>query len=126
MVARLEARLVEAPDDVEGWLMLGRSRTVLGDTQGATDAFRRARNLAPDDPRGVGGLAESLTAMAGGAVTLEAQGLFVRLAEIEPRDPRSGFYLGWPISRRARISRPWTVGAGCSPTAPPTRRGGRR
>ena len=95
MVARLEARLAEAPDDVEGWLMLGRSRAVLGNVQGSTEAFRRARSLAPNDPRGVGGLAESLTAMAGGTVTPEAKGLFLKLAEIEPDDPRAAFYLGW-------------------------------
>jgi cytochrome c-type biogenesis protein CcmH len=95
MVARLEARLAGAPGDLEGWLMLGRSRAVLGDAQGSTDAFRRALSLGPDDARGVGGLAEALTAMAGGTVTPEAKGLFVKLAEIEPRDPRAAFYLGW-------------------------------
>ena len=95
MVARLESRLAEAPDDLEGWLMLGRSRAVLGDAQGAVDAFRRAQGLAATDPRGVGGLAEALTAMAGGVVTPEAKSLFVRLAEFEPGDPRAGFYLGW-------------------------------
>ena len=34
MVARLEARLATSPDDLEGWLMLGRSRAVLGDAPG--------------------------------------------------------------------------------------------
>ena len=95
MVARLEARLATSPDDLEGWLMLGRSRAVLGDAQGSTDAFRRALSIGPDDARGVGGLAEALTAMAGGTVTPEAKGLFVKLAQIEPRDPRAAFYLGW-------------------------------
>lgn len=95
MVARLEARLAEAPDDLDGWLMLGRSRAVLGDTAGSTDAFRRAQSLAPGDARGVGGLAEALTAMADGTVTPEAKGLFVKLTQIDPRDPRAAFYLGW-------------------------------
>ena len=62
MVARLQERLEQAPDDREGWLMLGRSRGVLGDGPGAVEAFRRALALAPDDPRAVGGLGEALVA----------------------------------------------------------------
>ena len=95
MVARLEAKLADAPDDLEGWLMLGRSRAVLGDVPGSAEAFRKARQLAPDDARGVGGLAEALTAMAGGTVTPEAKGLLIKLGG--DRAPRSAgpFYLGW-------------------------------
>ena len=43
MVARLEARLATSPDDLEGWLMLGRSRAVLGDAPGR----RPTRSAAP-------------------------------------------------------------------------------
>jgi cytochrome c-type biogenesis protein CcmH len=75
--------------------MLARSRAVLGDVPGSAEAYRRARRLAPDDARGIGGLAEALTELAGGTVTPEARGLLIKLAEIEPRDPRSAFYLGW-------------------------------
>jgi cytochrome c-type biogenesis protein CcmH len=103
MVARLEQRLAESPDDLEGWLMLGRSRGVLGDLPGATEAFRRATTLAPDDPRSVGGLGESLTALASGTVTSEAKTLFTKLAVIEPGDPRPGFYLGWADHQAGRF-----------------------
>ncbi len=103
MVARLEQRLAEAPEDLEGWLMLGRSRGVLGDLPGATEALRRAAGLAPDDPRAVGGLGESLTALAGGTVTPEAKTLFTKLAVIEPGDPRPGFYLGWADHQAGRF-----------------------
>jgi cytochrome c-type biogenesis protein CcmH len=95
MVARLEARLQQSPDDAEGWLMLGRSRGVLGRPQGAVEAYRRALALKPDDPRALGGLAESLVTAAQGVVTPEAKGLFQRVAERAPDDPRPGFYLGW-------------------------------
>ena len=95
MVARLEARLAQSPNDRQGWLMLGRSRGVLGDPVGAAEAFRHALALADDDPAAIGGLAEALTAVAGGTVTPEAKALFAKLAEAEPRDPRPGFYLGW-------------------------------
>ena len=95
MVARLEARLAEAPDDLEGWLMLGRSRAVLGNLPGAVEAFRRAQTLAPDDPAAIGGLAEALTTGGGGVMPVEAKSLFERLAQLQPDDPRPDFYLGW-------------------------------
>jgi cytochrome c-type biogenesis protein CcmH len=99
MVANLEARLAQTPDDLEGWLMLGRSRGVLGSSQGAAEAFRRALALSANDPRAIGGLGEALTDVAGGVVTPEAKSLFTRLGEVEPSDPRTLFYLGWADSQ---------------------------
>ena len=94
MVARLEARLATSPDDLNGWLMLGRSRAVLGNLAGAADAYRRALALAPNDPGALGGLGETLTGDAGGVMPAEAMSLFQRLAQVEPSDPRPDFYLG--------------------------------
>lgn len=95
MVAGLEARLAAAPEDLEGWLMLGRSKAVLGEQPGAVAAYRKAQGLAPEDPRVLAGLGESLVANAGGVVTPEAKQLFGRLQELEPAEPRAPFYLGW-------------------------------
>lgn len=94
IVAQLEARLAESPGDLEGWLMLGRSRGVLGDAQSSLDAYRRAQALAGDDPRVLGALGESLVVAGGGVVTPEAKDLFHRLAERSADDPRPAFYLG--------------------------------
>jgi cytochrome c-type biogenesis protein CcmH len=49
MVARLEARLQQNPDDVAGWLRLGRSYVVLGRTEEALGAYSRAYPLLPKD-----------------------------------------------------------------------------
>lgn len=49
MVARLENRLADSPDDFDGWMMLGRSRSVLGDRPGAADAYGKAVALQPED-----------------------------------------------------------------------------
>lgn len=95
MVARLEARLAENPDDVEGWMMLGRSKAVLGDAPAAAGAYRRARQLAPDDPRSLAPLGEMLVMSAGGIVTPEAKELFTAVLERQPDDPRAAFYMGW-------------------------------
>lgn len=47
MVARLEARLEDNPDDYQGWLRLAQSRRVLGDEAGAITALDRAQQAAP-------------------------------------------------------------------------------
>ena len=52
MVDGLSSRLEENPEDVAGWLMLARSRMVLGEPDQARDAYRQALTLLePDDPR---------------------------------------------------------------------------
>ncbi|MBW3098677.1 c-type cytochrome biogenesis protein CcmI [Pseudohoeflea coraliihabitans] len=47
MVASLDAKLTEAPDNLPGWLRLIRSYTVLGDRQSAAAALVRARAAFP-------------------------------------------------------------------------------
>lgn len=98
MVAGLETRLAAAPDDLGGWLMLGRSKGVLGDAPGAVAALRRAQELAPEDPRVLVDLGEALVSASGGMVTPEASGLFERhrgkVGVAAGDDPRPGYYLG--------------------------------
>ena len=47
MVARLEARLQDKPDDVEGWLRLGKSWEVLGNKAKSLAAYAQAAERAP-------------------------------------------------------------------------------
>ncbi|MBF0169183.1 MAG: c-type cytochrome biogenesis protein CcmI [Alphaproteobacteria bacterium] len=49
MVKRLEARMKDNPNDVQGWSMLGRSYAALGEIDRAVDAYGRAAKLAPND-----------------------------------------------------------------------------
>ena len=49
MVERLDARLRNEPDDVEGWRRLARSYGVLGDAGRADAAWREVLTRAPDD-----------------------------------------------------------------------------
>jgi cytochrome c-type biogenesis protein CcmH len=50
MVARLAKRLETQPDDLDGWVRLGRSYMVLNRPQDARNAFAHAVALKPDDP----------------------------------------------------------------------------
>ena len=49
MVERLEQKLEDDPTDVDGWMRLGRAKTVLGDFAAAADAYGRAAKLQPSD-----------------------------------------------------------------------------
>ncbi len=49
MVARLAARLEASPNDLDGWMQLGRAYAVLGDGEKAVDAYDRASALKPND-----------------------------------------------------------------------------
>ena len=55
MVDGLAARLEENPDDLDGWLRLGRAYDVLGELEESILAYESAQklieNLSPDDPR---------------------------------------------------------------------------
>ena len=52
MVGRLAERLKESPGDLDGWLRLAQSYTVLGERKEAADAYRKAMDLMKeDDPR---------------------------------------------------------------------------
>ncbi len=49
MVEKLAAQLASAPDNVDGWLQLGRSYAALGEADKAADAFDHAAKLKPGD-----------------------------------------------------------------------------
>ena len=91
MVARLEDRLRQRPEDLEGWLMLARSRRVLGDLPGAAEASGRALALAPANARVAADHVENLVAAGNGIVTPAAQAL---LSGLDRSDPRAAYYTG--------------------------------
>lgn len=49
MVDRLEARLRSNPNDIDQWILLMRSRLLLGDREAARDAFNRSLAAFPND-----------------------------------------------------------------------------
>ena len=60
LLMQLEARMAAEPDDVEGWLLLGRSYRSLQRFSESRTAFEQARRLAPEDPAVAVELAEAM------------------------------------------------------------------
>lgn len=101
MVSRLARRLERNPDDVEGWLMLGRSHAALGQFALAQRAYRRADRLEDGrNPDALLGLAETMVLEAEGALDERSSRLFEEALELAPTNERALFFSAIAARRR--------------------------
>ncbi len=95
-VAELKARLAKEPNDSDGWRLLSRSYTLLGEPQKAAEAAQRAAALGAKsgnaDAQSAAG--EDLVTANGDKVVPEARRLFEAALAADPNDPRARFYMG--------------------------------
>jgi cytochrome c-type biogenesis protein CcmH len=91
--ADLAARLKRNPDDVDGWVLLGRTRLSMQRYPAAVEAFEQAVQRAPDRAQVQAFYGEALVMANGGTVVPKAQEAFEKVREQYPNDPRSRFYL---------------------------------
>ena len=84
MVGKLVERLKAQPDDATGWLMLGRSYTVLDRIDDALPAYAKAVALRPKDATSLADYADAIATKAGGRPTPEADALVARALEAAP------------------------------------------
>lgn len=92
LVLQLRNRLAENPEDQESWLLLGRALAEQQRIEEATQAFRHAVALAPEDLNAKAWLAEALVASAGGTVVPEARQIFAEMLEADAGNPLARFY----------------------------------
>lgn len=105
MVTQLQARLTQQPDDVEGWKLLGRSATVLGNYPVARDAFSQAYTRSEgQDPEAVVGYAESLVLNDEHEIDGQAAELFEKAVTMAPDNPRALWYGGIVAYRRGDLA----------------------
>lgn len=89
MVTALAERLKAQPNDVDGWLMLGRSYTSLGRYRDAATALRRAKDLGPPNASLLADLAD-LTGMAEGKrLAGEPARLIQQALDVDPRHAKA-------------------------------------
>ena len=97
MVEQLAARLVDEPDDLDGWLRLGRSYSVLGRHAESRDAYARAADIAPDDTAVLRGYARAVMNAAGDATQFPEQAitLYQRILELDPNQLEALWFMGF-------------------------------
>lgn len=105
MVALLEQRLSQQPEDLEGWKLLGRSATVLGNYPAARDAFAQAYTRSEgQDADAVAGYAESLILNDEREIDGQAAELFEKALVMAPDNTRALWYGGIVAYRRGELA----------------------
>jgi cytochrome c-type biogenesis protein CcmH len=104
LVERLEARMAEAPDDAEGWLMLGRTYFAMRDPQKAEGAFEKAYALTPDDPQLLLAYAESIAANNGNSLEGRPSELIGQVLEQDPENPTARWLTGMAAFQRGQFN----------------------
>ena len=94
MVAKLERHMKDAPDDLTGWILLGRSYLALERTDDAIDAYGHAHRLDPNNVEVMLGLGEALSVRAGGNVTPAGRRAVRARARARARQPQGAVVLG--------------------------------
>ena len=105
MVAGLESRLRRQPDDVKGWIMLGRSELVLNRYPRAVEAYEQAYRLT--DGRNLDaliGYAEALALVDPQALQGRAGQLIEAALARDPQNPRALWYGGAAALRTGKIA----------------------
>jgi cytochrome c-type biogenesis protein CcmH len=99
MVTKLENHLREDPNDLAGWLMLGRSYLALQRPDDAVNAYDHAHKLGSNMEASLG-LGEALSVRAGGEVTAAASLLFEEALKLAPNNPKALLYGGFAAASR--------------------------
>jgi cytochrome c-type biogenesis protein CcmH len=104
MTAKLARRLAEKPDDLDGWLKLGRSYQVLEQWPLSVRAYQRADRLANgQNVDAILGVAESLFAQDQESLRGAAGHLFERALALDPNSQKALFYSAFAALGRGEL-----------------------
>ncbi len=93
MIAALEAKMKQSPNDPEGWRMLGWSYLQVGRNGEAASAYGKAAALDPKNGEYLSAQGEATVLAAQGQVTAAAEAIFHKAVAIDAGDPRARYYL---------------------------------
>lgn len=101
MVAKLEDRLKQQPDDIDGWLMLGRSYVTLQRFDEAVAAYDHAERLGNgQNVEALLGFGEALSLRSGGEITPQVARLFEQAVTLAPDNTKALLYGGFAAAVR--------------------------
>lgn len=94
MVEQLSVRLQANPDDLEGWVLLGRSLVALKEYDKAARAYATARRIAGDVPELLMESAQALAMAQQGELAGAPMALVRRVLELEPQHDEALWFSG--------------------------------
>jgi cytochrome c-type biogenesis protein CcmH len=89
MVATLEQKMKENPNDVQGWMLLARSLAATGKVEKALAAYQHLAQIAPQDASVLADYADVLGASRGRDLSGEPTELVMRALKIDPSHPKA-------------------------------------
>jgi len=110
MVAQLQQRMTENPDDPEGWLILGRSLKTMQRYPEAVTALTNANRLVPDTPIIMIELAEARLFASGQAqISPESKQLIESALAIDPHQQKGLWLLGMAAAQEGDEAQAITI-----------------
>lgn len=94
MVAKLAARMQANPEDMQGWLMLGRSYKSLGRYDEAVKAYGKAEKVINEDPDLLATYAETIAMANGKGLGGKPTQLIEKALKLDPQHGHSLFLAG--------------------------------
>ena len=122
--AKLAKHLEQNPDDLRGWMLLGRTYLNQELYDEAVNAFAGAYKASSEDPEIGADYAEVLTMAAESVVTPEAYALFRKALETDSLNPKARYYLGMAAAQQGDVRgamQEWVDLAVISPSDAPWR-----
>jgi cytochrome c-type biogenesis protein CcmH len=89
VLQNLTARLKEQPNDMEGWLMLGRTYGMMGRFNEAKEAYEKVVALAPDNAEVITDYADIVAMTNNGSLMGEPLELINRALRLDPQNPKA-------------------------------------
>ncbi len=92
MIPKIQAHLKDAPNDAEGWRMLGLAEFNEQNFKDSATAYAKALSLDPQSITYKSAYAEALVQVSQGIVTPDAKTLFDEILAKDPKEARARFY----------------------------------
>jgi cytochrome c-type biogenesis protein CcmH len=119
LVARVEARLAQNPDDIRGWQVIGPVYMQLGRYDDAAKARQNVLRIMGANAEREANLGEALTAAAGGIITADAKAAFERALALDAKDYKARFFLGLAAEQDGKPDEAGTIWRDLLASSPP-------
>ncbi|MBJ26464.1 MAG: c-type cytochrome biogenesis protein CcmI [Alphaproteobacteria bacterium] len=103
-ITNLEEKLLKNPNNLEGWLMLGRTYMTLERYLKAVDILREASVIFSNNQLVMTMLGEAIVLSTNGQITVESKTIFETVLSNDPTNPAARYYLALALAQGGRTA----------------------